>query len=58
MLGIDYGYEVMLMGWIDTLKDNYPCLPPNYDLCLAPELVEVLLTTAARLVPVAGRVWT
>jgi hypothetical protein len=31
MLGIDYGYEVMLMGWIDSVKDNLPCLPPNFE---------------------------
>lgn len=31
MLGIDYGYEAMLMGWIDSLKDNYPCVPPTFD---------------------------
>ena len=31
MLGIDYGYETLLTGWIDTLTQNYPCLPPTYD---------------------------
>lgn len=25
LLGVDYGYPVLLTGWIDTLKDNYPC---------------------------------
>jgi len=34
MLGIDYGYENMLVGWIDTLASNYPCLPPDFKLCL------------------------
>ena len=52
MLGIDYGYQNMLMGWIDTLSANYPCLPPTYDQCLAPELLEVLFTNLERLIPV------
>ena len=24
-LGIDYGYEVILFGQLDTIKDNLPC---------------------------------
>ena len=32
--GLDYGYEVMLMAWIDTEKDNYPCRSPGK--CLIP----------------------
>jgi len=26
--GLNYGYHNMLWGWIDTIKDNYPCTPP------------------------------
>jgi len=57
MYGIDYGYESMLMGWIDTIKDNYPCLPDNKDLCLSKELVDVVFSNLVPYVPVAGRVW-
>lgn len=28
--GLDYGYRNMLYGWIDTLTDNYPCVPSDY----------------------------
>jgi len=39
--GLEYGYQVMFWGWIDTLKDNYPCLPPTYsNNCLQWELLE------------------
>lgn len=34
--GVDYGYPTLLTGWIDTYKDNFPCLPPNYERCLSP----------------------
>lgn len=40
--GFDYGYYNFLFGWIDTLKDNYPCLPPDYTQCLEWEHVPVL----------------
>ena len=23
--GVDYGFQVLLTGWIDTVKDNFPC---------------------------------
>jgi len=39
--GIDYGYDNMLWGWVDTLKDNYPCAPPNFDRCLSWNLIAV-----------------
>jgi hypothetical protein len=32
--GTDYGYRNMLWGWVDTMKDNYPCVPPTYTTCL------------------------
>ena len=25
VMGLDYGYEVLLVGVIDTIKDNLPC---------------------------------
>jgi hypothetical protein len=29
----------MLYGWIDTVKDNYPCFPPGSETCLECESV-------------------
>jgi len=39
--GIPYGYHNFLFGWIDTPADNYPCMPPEFDLCLSPEAVNI-----------------
>lgn len=39
--GLAYGYHSMLWGWVDTLRDNYPCLPPDYVRCLEWEVLEV-----------------
>jgi hypothetical protein len=39
--GLPYGYHNFLFGWIDTPRDNFPCLPPDFKLCLTPELVEI-----------------
>ena len=25
LLGVDYGYEVLLTGLLDTLRENWPC---------------------------------
>lgn len=40
--GFDYGYYNFLFGWIDTLKDNYPCVAPDYTTCLEWEHIPVL----------------
>lgn len=39
--GLAYGYHSMLWGWVDTLKGNYPCLPPDYGRCLEWDFLEV-----------------
>ena len=31
----------MLTSWIDTREDNYPCLPPDYKMCLTWNVLEV-----------------
>jgi len=50
--GLDYGYRNMLYGWLDTIKNNYPCLPPDYSSnCLQWELVESLFGILDRLSP-------
>ena len=40
---VDYGFQTMLFSWIDTLEDNYPCLPPDYKMCLSWGTLEVAL---------------
>jgi hypothetical protein len=57
--GVDYGYQAMLWGWIDTVKDNYPCLPPDWSsVCLEFELVEVLFSAVDRYAPyVSNQMW-
>jgi len=57
--GLDYGYYNMFWGLIDTMTDNYPCLPLNsgYDgdgrqgVCIQWELLEVLFGTLDRQIP-------
>jgi len=39
--GLPYGYHNFLFGWIDTVMDNFPCLPPNYDQCLTTQLTMI-----------------
>jgi hypothetical protein len=39
--GLEYGYHSLLWGWVDTQKDNYPCLPPDYSRCLEWDFLEV-----------------
>lgn len=55
VLGLDYGYHNMLWGWIDTVKDNYPCTAPDFSSkCLTWDLVEVMFGIVDRLVPSIG----
>jgi hypothetical protein len=41
VLGLPYGYNNFLFGWMDTQEDNYPCLPPKFETCLSSQLVQV-----------------
>ena len=25
LYGVDYGFQIVIMGWIDTIADNFPC---------------------------------
>mmetsp|Transcript_16542 Transcript_16542/g.23228 ORF Transcript_16542/g.23228 Transcript_16542/m.23228 type:complete len:581 (-) Transcript_16542:228-1970(-) len=54
MEGVDYGYFNMLWGWVDTLKDNYPCVAPDYTNCLEWEHIPVLLGNVGRLISAAN----
>ena len=48
----------MLWGWLDTAKDNYPCLAPDFEVCLGWELLEVLFAAVDRQDPfVADNMW-
>jgi hypothetical protein len=50
--GIEYGYQVMFWGWLDTVKENFPCLPPDYESnCFQWELVEPLFGLIDRAIP-------
>jgi len=53
--GVDYGYYNMLWGWVDTVHDNYPCVPPDFSSkCLQWEHVEVLFPIVNKIVPSIG----
>ena len=42
-------YQAMLWGWIDTIKSNYPCLPPDFSSsCLQWDSLEVLFSAVDR----------
>lgn len=50
--GLDYGYRNMLWGWIDTLSDNYPCLPDDYSsVCTGWDYFESLFGILDRKMP-------
>jgi len=50
--GLEYGYHVMLWGWLDTISQNFPCLPPDYSSnCLQWELVESLFALIDKSIP-------
>jgi hypothetical protein len=57
--GLDYGYHVLLWGWIDTVLNNYPCLPPDYSsVCVQWELIETVFALIDRAIPqIADLIW-
>jgi hypothetical protein len=41
--GFDYGWYNLLFGWVDTERNNYPCVPPYpSQQCLTWEIIEPL----------------
>jgi hypothetical protein len=56
MLGVDYGYEVVLTGLLDTLYDNMPCAGSGQTMCLEPEHLEFLFSYIERVAKAAARV--
>ena len=57
MIGVDYGYEVVLTGLIDTLYDNLPCAGADNTFCLEPEHFEMLFTFTERVSKDVSRVF-
>lgn len=57
--GVDYGYQNMFWGWIDTLYDNYPCVPSDFSsVCLSFEVLEPLFATIDRHIPqISEQMW-
>ncbi|XP_023336294.1 uncharacterized protein LOC111707424 isoform X2 [Eurytemora carolleeae] len=56
--GIDYGYEVVLMGLLDTMYDNMPCVPTaEGDMCIEPEHFEMLFSYIERVSTTVARVY-
>ena len=54
--GLNYGFGTLLVGWVDTTNDNFPCLPPYPDAqgsegswCLTWDLVQVLFPLVGKL---------
>ena len=53
--GYEYGFKTLLWGWLDTLTDNFPCLPPDYSSnCLQWALLEPALALVDRRIPEIG----
>lgn len=50
--GLEYGYHVMLWGWLDTVSQNFPCLPPDYSSnCFQWEFVEPVFGLIDKAIP-------
>jgi len=55
MIGVDYGYPVVLMGLIDTANSNFPCLNKEgaaknvRGICIESEFIEILFPNLERL---------
>eukprot|EP01102_Stenamoeba_stenopodia_P022692 TRINITY_DN9549_c0_g1_i4.p1 TRINITY_DN9549_c0_g1~~TRINITY_DN9549_c0_g1_i4.p1 ORF type:complete len:568 (+),score=96.16 TRINITY_DN9549_c0_g1_i4:72-1775(+) len=59
VLGMPYGFHNMLFCWIDTVSNNFPCLPPDFSSqCLHPYVVQGLAGLFDRFVPeIANSMW-
>jgi len=55
--GLDYGYETLLWGWVDTVSDNYPCLPPDFNRCLSWDIINVLFPVGSKIVTQFTMLW-
>lgn len=58
MEGLAYGYHSLLWGWVDTERENYPCLPPDFTRCMEWNFLEVAFGLVERHVPaIADLLW-
>jgi len=58
IVGMPYGYHNFFFGWIDTPQDNFPCMPPNYDMCLSNKLMNIGAGLMDRLdKDISNRMW-
>jgi len=48
--GLDYGYNNMFWGWIDTPQKNYPCVAPDNTRCLSWDMVSVVFPLIGRVI--------
>lgn len=63
LLGIDYGFPVVLTGWIDTIQDNFPCMKDSNgqtkeNICISGEFFELLFNHLDRKLPALAIVWS
>jgi len=49
-----HGFHDLLFGWLDTISDNYPCLPPDFSVCLSWDVFEVVFGLLSHFVPPAA----
>lgn len=53
--GLDYGFKTLIWGWLDTAKENFPCLPPDFSsTCLQWEILEPVLALVDRTINEIG----
>lgn len=57
--GYDYGFKTMIWAWLDTLKGNFPCLPPDFSSnCMTWDLLELFTANVDRRIPEIGdQIW-
>ncbi|RYH15253.1 hypothetical protein EON65_32055 [archaeon] len=53
--GFDYGFHTMIWAWLDTMTENFPCLPPDFSSnCMQWELLEPFIAHVDRRIPQAS----
>lgn len=57
--GFDYGFSTMIWAWLDTERQNFPCLPPDFSSnCMQWELLEPFIAHIDRVIPQIGyKIW-
>ena len=53
--GFDYGFKTMIWAWLDTQKNNLPCLPPDFSSnCMTWDILELFTANVDRRIPEIG----